>query len=686
MIAALHHAKRKNFVVDRLAERLDVHAGDLEAVLAELEERGEIVRSGKGRIALAERLGCVVGRVQAGRSGRAVVVTDDGGPPVSLSASGLRPAMHSDRVLVELDPYTRRGLRSGRVRKVLERGQRMLVGELHRSEGGVVLVPRDPRYGTIPRVVDAPDVAAGTLVAGEFLEYPTSYNDGKVKITEAIGEIGTLPTEIDAVCRTLGIPTRFPDDVIAEAERALANEDPPHRVREDLRELLTLTIDPADAKDHDDAVAVETTEHGFRLVVSIADVSHFVRPGGALDLEARERGNSVYFPGRCVPMLPEELSGDAASLKAGVDRRTMSAILEIGNDGAVHAERFASSWIRSRRLFTYEEVQAVLDGKGSVEAEIKKALRAMEACALALNAKRMARGALDMDLPETQVTVDAEGHPVAVKRRERLFAHRLIEEFMLAANEAVARHLERARFPFLYRIHEAPDDRAIADLVPRLRNFGLRLRHDGSDLGPQDLRAVIEQIRGKPAERVVNMLVLRAMQQARYSPYKQIHFGLASDCYTHFTSPIRRYPDLLVHRALRASLEHDRTALAAASTLEPVAALASRRERRAMEAERDVGRAAGILLMQHHVGKKFGGTVVYVDRNGYAVELDEFFVEGFVPVGRLSEYYTFVSERVELQSRTSGRSIRLGDRTRVRIVSAELAGRRLECSPADPTA
>ncbi len=667
--------------MDRLSERIDVDPPTLEATLAALEERGEIVRTRKGRIALAERLNCVTGRVQAGRGGRAMVITEDGGPPISLSTGGLRPAMHGDTVLVDVDPYSRRGLRSGRVRKVIERGQKLLVGELHESEGGTVLVPRDPRFGTVPRVIDAPRVPPGTLVAAEIVEYPTSYKDGSVKVTEPLGTIGTLATEIDAVCRTLGIPTRFPADVVAEAERCIHFDDAPGFEREDFRDALTLTIDPADAKDHDDAVAVERTENGFRLTVSIADVSHFVRQGSALDFEAMERGNSVYFPGRCVPMLPEALSGDAASLKAGVDRRTMSAILDIGSDGAVQAERFASSWIRSRRLFTYEEVQAVLDRKMAVEPEIDSALRAMEACAQALNEARVRRGALDLDLPESVVSVDAEGHPTAVKRRERLFAHRLIEEFMLAANEAVARHLERARTPFVYRIHEAPSERAIADLVPRLRAFGLRLPHDGASIRPADLRKVVDRIRGKPAERVVNLLVLRSMQQARYSPYKQIHFGLASDCYTHFTSPIRRYPDLVTHRALRASLERERRALPTSAALEPIASLASRRERRAMEAERDVTRAAGILIMQRHIGKKLEGTVVYVDRNGYAVELDELFVEGFVPVGRLTEYYAFVSERVELQSRTSNRSIRLGDRARVRVVSAELAGRRLELAP-----
>jgi ribonuclease R len=591
--------------------------------------------------------------------------------------------MHGDRVLVEVAPYSRRGLRTGVVKRVLERAVKTLVGELRPSEGGTLLVPRDARHGIVARVIDPPDVPAGTLVSAEIVEYPTSYRDPLVRVTETLGTGGSLPAEIEGVCRSMGIPLAFDDAVIAAAEEAVALADPPGLVRTDLRALLTLTIDPEDAKDHDDAVAIEAVEDGFRLTVSIADVAHFVRPGSALDREAMERGNSVYFPGRCIPMLPEQLSGDVASLKAGVDRRTLSVILDIDAEGNVSGEGFVVSWIRSHRVFTYEEVQAILDGGKTAETAITEALRRMATCALALNRLRVARGALDLDIPESEIHVDANGEPQTVKRRPRLLAHRIIEEFMLAANEAVARRLEQVHAPFLYRIHEAPDDRGIDDLVTRLAAFGLRLPHDGARLRSRDLRTIVDKIRGKPAERVVNILVLRSMQQARYSAYKAIHFGLASDCYTHFTSPIRRYPDLLAHRALRACISADHAMLGSPATLEPAAALSSQRERRAMEAEREVARIAGILLMKPHVGKTFDGTVTGVDRVGYWVELDDFFVEGFVPVGRLPEYYQFVSERVELQSRTSSRAIRLGDRARVTVVAAEVGERRLDFAPAE---
>lgn len=666
-----------------MADGLGASRPELVAALDALEARGEIVRTGKGRIALAERMGLVAGRVRGGYSGKAIVIAEDGGPPISLPRGGVRPAMHGDRVLVEVAPYSRRGLRNGVVKRVLERAVKTLVGELRASAGGTLLIPRDARHGIVARVIDAPEVPAGTLVSAEIVEYPTSYRDPLVRVTEKLGEGGSLPAEIEGVCRAMGIPLAFDDEVVSAAEQAIANEDPPGLVRTDLRELLTLTIDPEDAKDHDDAVAIEPVGDGFRLTVSIADVAHFVRPGSPLDREAMERGNSVYFPGRCVPMLPEQLSGDVASLKADVDRRALSAILDIDADGNVVGESFAVSWIRSRRVFTYEEVQAILDASDTADAPVADALKAMARCALALNRRRVARGALDLDIPESEIHVDANGQPQSVRRRPRLLAHRLIEEFMLAANEAVARRLERAHAPFLYRIHEAPDDRGIGDLVVRLAAFGLRLPHDGARLRSRDLRTIIDKIRGKPAERVVNILVLRSMQQARYSAYKAIHFGLASDCYTHFTSPIRRYPDLLAHRALRACISSDHVMLGSAAALEPAAALSSQRERRAMEAEREVARIAGILLMKPHVGETFDGTVTGVDRVGYWVELDEFFVEGFVPVGRLPEYYQFVSERVELQSRTSSRAIRLGDRVRVVVVAAEIGERRLDFAPVE---
>jgi ribonuclease R len=665
-----------------LVERVDVPRAEVESALDVLESRGDVVRTRKGRISTPERLGLVAGRVRGGRNGKAMVITEDGGAPVALPRGGVRPAMNGDRVLVELSPRSHRGLRSGVVRKVLERRTRVLVGALETKHGDTLLIPRDVREGVIARVVDPPAVPAGSLVAAEILEYPTSHRDPVVRVTETLGAGGSLPTEIDALCIEAGIPLAFDAPVEAEAIAVAQQSDPEGFERVDLRDALTLTIDPEDAADHDDAIAIEADGSGYRLTVSIADVAHFVRPGSGLDREAAERGNSTYFPGRCIPMLPHVLSAGVASLKQDEDRRALSATLRIDHEGNVGTARFVASWIRSKRLLSYERAQALLDGDTAEDASLVNALQTMASCAEALRARRAARGALDLDIPESEIRLDIDGRPERIRRRPRLVTHRVIEEFMLAANEAVARHLEKARLPFLYRIHETPNDIAIMELVARLRGFGLRVPYEGGALQPGHVRAIIEKVRGRPEERVVNMLVLRSMQQARYSAYKAIHFGLASECYTHFTSPIRRYPDLLVHRALRASVAGDRSMLGSTAALESLADHLSRRERRSMGAEREAARIAAVLMMQAHVGRSFFGIVTMVDRAGIVVELENSFIEGFVPVGRLREYYRFVSERMELQSRTSARAIRLGDRFRVVVTAADVAERRLDFAPA----
>jgi ribonuclease R len=382
-------------------------------------------------------------------------------------------------------------------------------------------------------------------------------------------------------------------------------------------------------------------------------------------------------------MLPEGLSSHLASLRPGVDRLTVTVFLDIDERGRVTQTDFARSVIRSRARLTYEQAQAIIEDRETApEPAIADALKAMGECARLMYERRFERGAIDLNVPEAVITVDAAGHPTAIARRGRLIAHRLIEEMMLAANEAVARRLEEARIGFLYRIHERPDADAVSTLAARLSAVGIRLPGDGADLSPKALQKAVERAIGKPYERLVNQLVLRTMKLARYSAFKEIHFGLASDCYAHFTSPIRRYPDLIVHRALCALLEGTAARMPSAERLEPAAEHCSDRERRAMEAERDIDRAAAILYMQDHVGSTFEGTVTGVDRVGFWVELDETFVEGFVPVARLTEYYDFISERMELHSRTSNDAIRIGDRITVRVVAADLADRRLDFEPA----
>jgi ribonuclease R len=686
ILARLRRGRKKHHDLDELAAKIDHSPEQFQQALDALIASGDVVLTRNDKVSLPDRLGLVAGRVSAGRRGRAVVVPDQGGPPISLSRGELSSAMHRDRVLVEVAPYTRHGLRSGKVHSVLERGYKTMSGTVASSSDGTkFFVPRDPRFGSIATLVDdSRDAEPDHVVEAEIVEYPTTYRPVSVRVTRDLGLADRLPTEIETVCATLGIDTEFSEAVEREAGRWAQPTQADFEGRLDLRDQVAVTIDPADARDHDDAVSIRKTKNGWCLIVSIADVSHYVSPGTAIDDEAFERGTSTYFPGRCVPMLPESLSADLASLRPDLDRLSFSATLDVADDGTVRDATFSRSVIRSRAGLSYEQVQAALDGQaGELDAGIVEALREMHACAQSLTTRRMARGAIDLDLPEARFILAEDGRVEDIQPRKRLASHRVIEEFMLAANEAVARFLNRTDTPALYRIHESPDPESAFSLASRLRSIGIRIDRDGADLTPAILQQAVRDAAGTPKQRLINTMVLRSMQQARYSAYKDIHFGLASPCYTHFTSPIRRYPDLVVHRALGAVIDDQVDRLPPVSRLEFVAGHCSSRERRAMEAERDVARAAAILLMSDHIGERFAGTVVGVERYGFRVELDRFFVEGFVHVGKLPEFYSFVSERLELQSTVSDKVIYVGLRLTVVVISTDLGERCLDFAPSD---
>lgn len=682
--------------------------------LGELERGGAIVRMPRKRWAVAERSGMLTGTVKINRAGNALVILDVPDAPLVLERNALRPAMDGDRVLVEETPYARGGLHRAKIQRVLERGRSFVVG-VAAPKGQRRLLPMDERVGPYLILLsdDSEPAPPGQVVSAAIVEYPSAHRDLVVRVTEVLGEVGKLETEIRTACLVRGIVDEFPEDAVAEAEAFSEPGDTDLEGRLDLRSDLTVTVDPVDAKDHDDAVSIAATERGWRLTVSIADVSHYVRPGSRLDVEAYERATSVYFPGRSVPMLPERLSGDLASLHPGVDRLAVSVFLDIDRRGHVRGATFARSVIHSFASLTYEQVQAVLneekfapksahdeddhtaaavagaESASGIAVNVRSALLEMARCADALHHRRLQRGAIDMDLPESVIELTEAGEVKTVRRRPRTFAHRLVEEFMLAANEAVAERIDAADGAFLYRIHERPDDDALTQLAVRVRALGLRLLREGGVVEPAVFQNLLNQAVGRPEARQVNMMVLRTMTQARYSADKEIHFGLASRCYTHFTSPIRRYPDIVAHRALLAVLR-DRSDVRSAhqpilpsrEALRPVAAHTSSRERRAMDAERDVASAAAVLYMERHVGKRLDGTVSSVERYGFRVELDVAFVEGFVHVGKLREYFDYVEEKMELQSRVSSAFIHIGQRIKVRVLAVDLASRRIELEPA----
>ena len=732
-------ARRPSSTEEQLCRATGAEPRDIAEALDALESEGAIVCMQRHRWALAERSGMLTGRIKVERSGRALVILDVPDAPLVIERGALRPAMDGDRVLVEQQRYARGGLHHARIHRVLERARTVVVG-VASPIAKRRLLPIDERIGPYIIVLsdDSEPAPPGMAVAATIVEYPESHRDLIVRVDRVLGEVGKLETEIRSACLLRGIEEEFSPDAIAEADAFAEPGDDEFEGRADLRAALTVTVDPVDAKDHDDAVSIEETERGWRLVVSIADVSWYVRPGSRLDSEAFERSTSVYFPGQSVPMLPEKLSADLASLHPGVDRLAVSVFLDIDRSGQVKEASFARSVIHSFASLTYEQVQAVLDedgfraksthdgvepaarrdgvepaaqrddgeladDPGRIGAPVRAALVQMARCADALHRRRMLRGAIDMDLPESVVVLGETGEVEAIRRRPRRFAHRLVEEFMLAANEAVAERIDAVDGAFLYRIHERPDDEALTQLATRVRALGLRLQREGGQVAPMVFQKLLADAEGRPEARQVNNMVLRTMTRARYSADKEIHFGLASRCYTHFTSPIRRYPDIVAHRALLAVIAGSQALpgnrgqvqvsakpvpvpgfreLPSREALRPVAEHTSSRERRAMDAERDVAAAAGVLYMARHVGRRLDGTVSGVDRWGFWVELDVAFVEGFVHVGKLREYYDYVVERMELQSRVSSAVIHIGQRINVRVVSVDLATRRIELEPA----
>jgi ribonuclease R len=496
------------------------------------------------------------------------------------------------------------------------------------------------------------------------------------RVVEVLGREGDAGLDTEIVIRKHGLRHAFPRDVVAEAEAAPDTvSDADLARRRDLRSWRVVTIDGETARDFDDAVSVVRLAPGrWSLGVHIADVGHYVREGGALDREARLRATSVYFPDRAIPMLPERLSSGICSLRPHEDRLTMSAIMEVSAEGRVVEYWLGPTVIRSDARLTYTEVNALLmgdDGAFAGRVDVADMLREMEALALALVARREAEGAIDFDLPEAVIHFDDEGRVGGVVRAERNVAHRIVEQFMLLANETVARHLRALRVPLLYRVHEAPDESKVAQFAAVARSFGHPFAPHG-EAKPVDYQRLSRRIAGLPEARMLSFLMLRSLKQARYAPANFGHFGLATDCYTHFTSPIRRYPDLVVHRALRASIEGGGPAPEASAALrdelERIGDSSSERERAAQEAEREVVAWKRAEFMSERLGDEFEAVVTDVREYGLYVEIVDVFVEGFVHASTLvDDDYAFRSRTRSLVGQRTKRTFRIGDAVRVRI-------------------
>ena len=652
--------------------------------MSALEATGRLVRTRGDRYTLPARLDLVAGRLTVHRDGFAFCVPEDPEETdVYVPAKAVRPAMHGDRVLVRVEPLQRRGRPEGRIVKVLERGTRRIVGVLRQGRTTAVLVPQEQRL-TLPILVPRGAEGGardGDMVVAELVRYPGPASEAEARVTQVLGPADDPRVETEAVIHGHSLPLEFPPEVASAARRVPAAPSPEAIAgRLDLRALPIVTIDGENARDFDDAVLVEPVGRGFRLSVAVADVAHYVPAGSPLDLEARARGTSVYFPDRVVPMLPEELSNGICSLKPGEDRLVKAVRLDLDARGRLVAGSFHDAVIRSAARLTYTEVrQALVDQEPSVRAalgEVLEPLERAETLARLLIARRRARGSIDFDLPEAEVVLDLRGRPADIIRAERSIAHQMIEEFMLAANEAVARELARRKLPFLHRVHERPAADSVAALARFLEGFGLRLRLDEGRPTPGAFQAVLEQVRGRPEERLVNTVLLRSMQQARYAAEPLGHFGLATDTYTHFTSPIRRYPDLVVHRLLDVAL---RGAGRVPPDLVAIAEESSRRERVAMEAEREIVQLKKIQFMQDKVGNVYEGFVSGVAPFGFFVELRDVFVEGLVHVTTLGgDFYEHVEGQHLLRGRRTRRIYRVGDPVTVRVAGASVERRAID--------
>jgi ribonuclease R len=649
----------------------------LKRVLRELVSDGDIVRNRRGLYGPSGEMELVSGYFEAHRDGYGFVVQEKPGErDLFIPPRATLSAMEGDRVLASVED---RRKNSGRIVRVLERARTRVAGRLEK-EGGAWFVR--PKHRTVPfdvYITRREGARRGESVVAEIEEYPTARRMATGRVVKVLERPEDPRAEVESLIEEFGLPRRFPRAVQEEA-RGLREKAGGRR--RDLRGFPTVTIDGERARDFDDAISVGLELGGYRLWVHIADVGHYVGWDTLLDLEARRRGTSVYFPDRVIPMLPKELSEDLCSLKPCEDRPALTVEMVFRRDGGRLSARFYPSLIRSDARLTYTSVRKIVVDGDAKERRKHDALLThldlMGELAGVLRDVRLKRGSLDFDLPEPEVLLDVRGNPEAILRAERNFAHMMIEEFMIAANESVAEHLEGRGVPVIYRIHEEPEKEKLDDFLKAARPFGLKWR----DLRASRLHQILASVRGRAGEETLTYLALRALKQARYSPENVGHFGLASGCYLHFTSPIRRYPDLVVHRILRELIRKrelsDRRKEELSALLGNIAFNSSRMERLADEAERDVVNALRVWYMKDRVGEEFRGRVWRVMPWGMRVRLDDVYVEGDLHVSNLTDdFYLYDEITMTLRGRHTGRSYAIGQELTVRVDRVDLDEREI---------
>ncbi len=667
------------------------------ARLDELERRGEIARIRGEKYSAIEYSNLVAGRLTVRPEGFGFVLVEDG-EDLFIPRVGMHGALDGDTVLARVErtrAASRRGGEgrvSGVVVRVLIRAREKVVGRFETQDDRKVVLPYDPKIDAVIRIAPGKGGGAqeGEIVEARLTAFPDARRVAQGEVEERLGFLGQPGVDIEIVLRSHNLPPRFPEPVVEESLRFPETVGPEDlRGRADFRGRAIVTIDGETAKDFDDAIEAEKTPGGYRIGVHIADVSHYVAEGTALDDEARSRGTSVYFPGRVLPMLPERLSNGLCSLNPQVDRLVLSAILDLDSKGRVTGAEFQKGVIRSAHRMTYTEVARLLETPPTAEDRVRygsflDSFRLMAEVAAVLRARREARGAIDFDLPDADIVLDDEGLVVGIVPESRNVAHRLIEEFMLAANEAVARKLLFAKQPAMYRVHDRPDPDRLVDLREVLESFGYELKGDLEEVPPGAFQKLLREIERKPEERLLHDLLLRAQRKALYAEECRGHYALAAPYYCHFTSPIRRYPDLVVHRMLSRLLADGRPVAAkdfdaSNDRMREVAAFSSQRERRAEQAERESLLWKKIVFMKDKIGREFDAFVTGVAAFGAFVTLRDFFVEGLVPVSALgNDFFVYEDKQHRLRGRSSGKIYRLGDALRVQLVAIDDVRRRLD--------
>ncbi|MEO5361379.1 MAG: ribonuclease R [Nitrospirota bacterium] len=656
----------------------------LKKLLKQLTSSGDIIINKKGLYGKSEEMSLINGYFEAHKTGYGFVILETPGQrDVFIPGRKTMGAMDNDRVVARVENMKNR---EGRIVRIVERAHTKVSGELDFSDDAWFL---RPKHSTLPFDILIPkkhtlNAEKGDMVVVEITQFNNENRPPIGKVVKKIDKPEDPKSEIEAVIDEFHLSRKFPKYVSDDA-KTLPEAVTPEMLtgRRDLRQLKTVTIDGERAKDFDDAVSIEKTSEGFKLYVHIADVGYFVPWDSVIDLEARERATSVYFPDRVLPMLPKRLSEDLCSLKPKLDRLTFTAELDFDAKGSRTASAFYPSVINSNERMTYTNVQKILiDEDKKLRTKYNSLLNEFELMSLLckdLRQMRKKRGSLDFDLPEPEILLDIQGNLSAILKTQRNFAHSIIEEFMIAANEATAEHLTAIGVPSLYRIHEEPDIRKIDEIM---KVVNCTISYKKANITPADFSKIIHKASATQYEEVINYLILRSLKQARYSPVNVGHFGLASQCYTHFTSPIRRYPDLVVHRILRDTLttgKRDKKAVEKAEQrLSDIAFNSSRRERVAEEAEREVIDAMRTWFMKDKAGQVMDGKVVGMNSHGMKVRLNDYFVDGFLHISYMvDDYYVYDEGSLTIRGKNTNRTFSIGQTIQVRIDKVDLAEREI---------